>query len=341
MVEISNDFSTIFEVSNENSLFDTELASAKSIALYTMYIPSQICLDDYLAEVKHGRNVILNPPMNENNSPVEGSLIILNQDLEQSPEPHLFDAAAILISDPVDFLISKFLSVMQENVRHYPDPKESPTPFKNFEDIFCGRFETFIESSDDCNFLTRNFAGIQENDGRIPSRDDFDLAVQHLDKFKFVGISEKLASSIFILFDKLGWSSAPCFSAAKYIKPLLVDWSLTDLSHSVQDRVRELTKLDQELYKIYREKLEEIEHEAKFTSAFDEFRRQPFFISNYELRQSYSEKLANLDAVVQKYEDLISLKDRIIAAWESKYTSSQGAYTNLLKEHLKQTGVIE
>ena len=87
--------------------------------------------------------------------------------------------------------------------------------------------------------------------------------------------------------------------------------------------------------------MEEIEHEAKFTSAFDEFRRQPFFISNYELRQSYSEKLANLDAVVQKYEDLISLKDRIIAAWESKYTSSQGAYTNLLKEHLKQTGVIE
>lgn len=106
---------------------------------------------------------------------------------------------------------------------------------------------------------------------RIPSEDEiFDLAVTNLERdFSFVGVTELFAESLFLFCDQFGLGELPPWQRLQATpnRP-----TLTGLSPELQDRIIEVTRLDQRLYDHYRARLVQCFSERDFGPHFERYK---------------------------------------------------------------------
>jgi len=214
--------------------------------------------------------------------------------------------------------------------------------FKDRWDRILGRLESYVRTQSDCNFLTYWLADFEKAQERLPLDAAYAAACRSLsDRFSFVGIAERMAESIFVMFDKFGWKHAPGFSAADNIDPTGFAPTLSELPLRLRRRLESVTARDRALYELAREAFEERFEEAEFSaSSLGSYRRQPAFVSENEYRLNYARlatETMNLRSEFKCYADAVQ---KVVDGLESRYERSQTAYENLLREHLIATGVL-
>ncbi len=252
-------------------------------------------------------------------------------------------AHVTFLSDPADLLISRtFAASSTSEGTLGARVAQRGGALGNEWDLILRRLESFLEGVEDCNFLVHAIAGLAgEVEGESAEAALHRASKVLEERFAFVGIVERLAESLFAMFDTFDWRQIAAFSAAACLVPTGLAPARDELPIRTRRNLDRVTLYDRMLYDTARERFENRFDESDFGDAFREFLRMPAFLPRAATRYLYGHNTGRVAAVkAVPRQDYVNSLEMLVEGLKAQKEQQQEAYRALLRQHLIATGVM-